>query len=159
MKKWAVVLVVIVGVGVLGLVALVGVGFYVFTTHVDIQNATDQESAYRTLDETRARFSGQTPLVTFGPDGPRVNRTLPAGETLPESLHVMAWDVDEARLLTLRLPMWLIRMSDDGRVDFDTNDGDPFSLDLTVADLDHHGPGLVVEYEDEGEGRVIVWLE
>ena len=159
-KKWAVVVVAIVAAGFYGLVVVVGLGIYAFTSHVDIDRGTDEAAARRTFEEARARFTDQPPLLTMGADGPVVDRSTPTGvQPTLETLHVMAWEQDEDRLITLRIPMWLIRLSGDGNVDFDLDDGDLSSLELTLEDLERHGPGLVVDYASDHHDRVLIWTE
>ena len=160
MNKWAVVIVAIVAVGFFGLLTLAGVGYFVFTSHVDLTDATDEAAVRRTFEEARARFAGQPPLLTSGPDGPVLERSDRSGpRTELTSLHVMAWEEGEERMITLRIPVWIIRLGGNEDVDFDTDQGDPFTLDLTLEDLERHGPGLIVDYERAGHERVLIWTE
>ena len=52
-----------------------------------------------------------------------------------------------------------MRLTDDGNLEVDADNGDSFSLNLTVEDLDRHGPGLLLDYTREEEARVLVWTE
>jgi len=86
-------------------------------------------------------------------------RPQPSGVT-PEALHVMAWDPDEERLVSARMPLWLLRLGDDETVDFSAGDSDIIGdLDLNIADLDNHGPGLVLDYQEPDRERVRRWTE
>ena len=72
----------------------------------------------------------------------------------------MVWDPDEERLVNVRIPLWFLRFSDNGTVDFSAADGDIVGdLDLSFEDIDHHGPGLVLDYQDADRERVLLWTE
>ncbi len=55
--------------------------------------------------------------------------------------------------------MWLLRLGNNGTINFSENDLDLENLDLTVEDLDAHGPGLILDFEDDDSERVLVWTE
>ncbi|MDE0830975.1 MAG: hypothetical protein OSB03_17415, partial [Vicinamibacterales bacterium] len=70
------------------------------------------------------------------------------------------WDPDEERLVSARMPLWLLRLGDDETVDFSAGDSDIIGdLDLNIADLDNHGPGLVLDYQEPDRERVRRWTE
>ena len=159
---WAIVTIGIVGCCALGFVTLVGTGIYLFAKHVDIAEATEV-SADRTFAERRAQFANDTPLISLrGDDWERdatLNRRENPGAAKPRTLHVMAWDPGDERLFNLSIPFWLLRLGD-GDVDVNLDEDDPFrELDLTVADLDQYGPGLIVDYVDSVNDWVLIWTE
>ena len=160
---WAIVTIGIVGCCVLGFVTLVGAGIYLFAKHVDIAEASEV-SADRAFAETRARLVNETPLISLNGDDwetdATVNRRVNADARKPRTLHVMAWDPDDERLVNVSIPFWLLRLGDRVNVDVNFDEDDPFGeLDLTVTDLDQYGPGLIVDYVDSANDRVLMWTE
>ena len=80
-------------------------------------------------------------------------------EPLPKTLAFMKWNPEEERLVSVHLPLWLLRWGTDANVSFDTEDGDLVTLELHVDDLERHGPGLVVDHTHQGRESALVWLE
>ena len=162
-RTWIIVLASIVGLGVFGMVVLVGLGVYVFMNNVNIEDATP-ETAELSFREARARFIGDEPLIRLtrenGDIQAEILRRDRPSDVRPAALHVMVWDPDEERLVNVRLPLWVRRFSDNGTVDFSAADGDIVGdLDLSFEDIDHHGPGLVLDYQDADRERVLLWAE
>ena len=162
-RTWVIALVSIAALGVFGTVVLIGLGVYVFMSHVDIEDATP-ETAALSFQEARARFTGAEPLIRLTRENGRVRaevlrRDRPSA-VRPESLHVMVWDPDEERLVNVRIPLWLLRFGDNATVDFSEADGDVVGdLDLSLEDIDYHGPGLVLDYQEDDRERVLLWAE
>ena len=71
----------------------------------------------------------------------------------PDALRLIVWDADDERLVSARIPLWLWRIVDDGSMGDLVDD-----LDLAVDDIDHHGPGLVLDHQ-EAHRRVLLWAE
>mgnify|MGYP001268122005 FL=1 len=162
-RTWVIALVSFAALAVVGTVTLIALAVYVVMSNVDIADAT-AETADVTFEETRARFVGDDPLIHLvREDGnlqAEVRRRDQPSDSRPESLHVLVWDPDDERLMNLRIPLWLLRFGDDATVDFSEADGDIVGdLDVTIGDLDHHGPGLVLDYQDADRERVLLWTE
>ena len=115
----------------------------------------------QSFERARTTLPVGAPLLTLDADGTGEIQvaTVGHGDTVPETLHVMAWEEDEGRILTVHLPFWLLRFADDGRIELDTARGDPFTIELTIHDLERHGPGLILDHERHGRERVLVWTE
>ena len=162
-RTWVIALVSIAALAVVGTATLIALGVYVFVSNVDVADATP-EAADLSFAEARARFAGDEPLIHFVRENGRVQaevrrRDRPS-DTRPETLHVMVWDPGDERLVTLRIPLWLVRFGDNTSVDFSEADGDVVGdLDLTIEDIDYHGPGLVLDYQDDDRERVLIWAE
>ena len=162
-RTWVVALVSIAALAVFGTVVLIGLGVYVFVSNVDIQDATP-ETVELSFQEARAQFTGHEPLIRLtrehGEVQAEVLRRDRPSDVRPESLHVMVWDPSEERLVNVRIPLWLLRFGDKATVDFSEADGDIVDdLDLSVEDIDHHGPGLVLDYQDTDQERVLLWAQ
>lgn len=159
-RTWVIALVSIAALGVIGTVTLVGLAMYLFTSNVDFDRATPG-TANSTFAEARARFGDDMPLIQLSRQDGRVKAEVTRHEreidAKPTWLHVMAWDPDESRLVNARMPLWLLRFGDDATVDLSANDNDAVGdLDLSIADLDHHGPGLVLDYAEGDRERVLL---
>ena len=75
-------------------------------------------------------------------------------------MHVLTWDPDDERLVSLSIPFWLLRRMGRGTINLSGDDDDPFDdLDLTFEDLEWHRPGLILDYAREGDDRVLVWTQ
>ena len=162
-RTWVIALVSIAALAVFGTVVLIGLGVYVFTSNVDIEDATP-ETAELSFQEARAPFVGDDPLIRLIRENGRVRtevlrRDRPS-ELRPESLHVMVWDPSDERLVEVRIPLWLLRFGNNATVNFSETDGDVVGdLDLSVEDIDYHGPGLVLDYQDADRERVLLWTQ
>ena len=162
MKTWVIVALALVSLGVMGFVAVAGAGVYFFNKHIDIDTATQNE-ADLSFDEVRARFAGGTPLVVYDKSSsrPQVNRNpRERDRTRPETLRILVWDASDERLVNLSLPLWVLRLGDDEQIDIDVGGGDALDdLDLTMADIDRFGRGLIYDHDRPGDERVLVWTE
>ena len=162
-RTWVIALVSIAALAVFGTVVLIGLGVYVFMSNVDIEDATP-ETAALSFREARAPFIGDDPLIRLTRENGKVRaevlrRDRPS-EVLPESLHVLVWDPSDERLVNVRIPLWLLRFGADAMVDFSEEDGDVLGdLDLSLEDIDHHGPGLVLDYQDADRELVLLWAQ
>lgn len=164
-NKWVIVAVAVVGVCFFVALTAIGLGVYAVASHVDIDRQPDEARVTAQFDELLSRFAGTTPLIVIDGHASRVVRSDADDELIttpvPETLHLMAWNREESggSLFTLRLPFWLLRLGDDDDNNIDVDiDGHNVTLDLTIRDLERHGPGLVANYMGDGE-RVLVWSE
>ena len=153
--------------GVLLLFGILGVGCVVvavsfFRQNVSISENTTEEAAMRQMDEVRGRFPGQQPLIQLVDDRPQmVDRGTPPTAQRPLStVHVIAFDRDEGNLVNFSLPFWLLRMkSGPIRISAYQQGWDDRGVSFRVEDLEKHGPGIIVDITQGGEGRVVIWAE
>ena len=144
-RTWVVALVSIAALAVFGTGVLIGFGIYLFMSNVDIEDATPERAAL-SFSAARAQFIGDDPLVRLTREDGRIQaeglrRDRPS-EIRPELLHVMVWDPGGERLVNVRIPLWLLRFGSNATIDFSQADGDIVGdLDLSLEDLDYHGPG------------------
>ena len=78
------------------------------------------------------------------------------------ALHAVVYNTDTRKLVTIDVPMWVLRMlpthkrfsfvNDD--VDFDSS-----RAHLTLEDVDRHGPGLILDGHSRDGDRVLIWAE
>ena len=162
-KTWVWVVIAVLAIGILGVIAMAGVGFYFFSQHIDTR-AVSPAAAAREFDEVRKRFDGQTPLIELDERGRflRANPDRPARATdkSPDNLYVLAFDPDDERIVRVSIPFWLLRMKAGGTtIDFNGNAMDLEDLKLTVEDLERYGPTLIVDHRETSGDRVLVWSQ
>ncbi len=153
--------------GILFVFALLAVGGIIFMVSFVRQNMTIAEmSATSALDEfekVRARFAGQQPLIQMVDGKPQylAERATSSSPAAPlRSMHVMAWDDDEGKLVTFSLPFWLLRLkSGPSQLSAYSQGWDDRGVGFRVEDLEKHGPGLLLDVNEPNEGRVIIWAE
>ena len=162
-KTWVWVLLAIVVVGILGVIAMAGVGFYFFTQHVNTK-VTSPASAAREFDEVGARFSGQKPLIELDERGSllraNTDRITPEKPAPLDALHVLAYNPEDGRIVRISVPFWILRMKTHGTtINFNGNRMDLEDLKLTVEDLERYGPTLIIDQKTHSGERVLVWSQ
>ena len=162
-KTWVWVVIAIFVVGILGLVAMAGIGFYFASQHIDTRSASPA-SAAKDFDAVRARFQGQPPLIELDSRGHFVrahtDRPVPPQVKSPDNLHVLAYDPDDGRIVRLSIPFWLLRWkSGNANIDFNGREMDLEDLKLSVDDLERYGPTLIAEHKAPDGTHVMVWSQ
>jgi hypothetical protein len=147
-------------VGIVGVLCVAGIaGVAWFFLSVFESSGSDEASAARSFDEIRRRFAGVTPVLEMRDRKPVVVRQLPAAVPAGQlrDVQVLTWNPDDAKLSSIRLPFWLLRMDDDP-IEV-TVDGQGQRLEMTVAEIEGYGPTLLLDYTDEDGTRMLVWTE
>jgi hypothetical protein len=160
-KTWVWVIAGVIGLGILGIVAMAAAGLWFVRSHVDVRQTT-VTAASSDFETVRARFASQKPLIELDDHGEfiRANTDRPAGSTRPQSLNVMAFDPDDEKVVRMDLPFWLLRLKSGGsRFSVGGGDVDLAKLRLTVEDLEHFGPTLILDHKDHKGARVLVWSQ
>lgn len=154
--------------GIVFVLLVLAVGGIIFVVTFVQQNMTVAEmnatSAEDEFNKVRARFAGQQPLIQMIDGRPQYiadRAAAAASSTAPlTSMHVMAWDDDEGRLVTFALPFWLLRMkSGPIRLSAYSQGWDDRGVSFRIEDLEKHGPGLLLDVNESAQGRVIIWTE
>ncbi len=162
-KTWVWVALGIIVVGILGIVAIAGIGVYYFSQHIDTKTASPANAA-REFDQVKAQFTGQKPLIELDERGrylrSHTSRKPPANATVPDSINVMAFDPDDGRIVRVNVPFWVVRMKMNGAtIDLNGNHMNLEDLKLTVEDLERFGPTLIVDHRNSTGERVLVWSQ
>jgi hypothetical protein len=167
LPTWASILIAaVIVVCVLAATAVGGAAYFIYR-HVNT-SFTPTETAEAEFLDARQRFAGQQPLihVEHHNEPPVVNmdvlkhQNASAGKL--ESLRVLAYDTRAGKLVRITIPFWLLRLApsrhfsvlDDNGIDFDSD-----RVHLTIADLERHGPGLILDQTDRRGSKVLVWTE
>jgi hypothetical protein len=162
-RTWIWVVVAIAVVGILGIVALAGVGVYYFSQHIDTKIATPAAAAHD-FEQIKGRFGGQTALIELDDRGRLVrsntNRPKPADARKPDELRVLAFDPDSERIVSVTIPFWLLRLKmGSTKIQLGDNNMDLEDLKLSVEDLERYGPTLIVDHRSREGERVLVWSQ
>ena len=153
--------------GVLLLIGFIAVGAIAVTIswfrNNMVVSQSSEDAATKQFDEARARFPGQQPLLQIIDGRPQYapERADRGPDRTPlNSLHVLAYDRDEGRVVTFSLPFWLLRMkSGPIRISAYQQGWDDRGVAFRVEDIERHGPGIIVDVTDRPQGRVLVWAE
>lgn len=145
-------------------VLVIGFGVYLASQHVAVETTT-RDSAEREFEQVRARFPNQRPYIEV-PRGGRaeeavINRDMEKVGGAPlETLHVLAWDPHERKLLRLHIPFWLVRLGGKGTMrGFATGVDVGPDVSITAKDLERHGRGLILDHQGPRGERVLVWVQ
>ncbi|HEX3703278.1 MAG TPA: hypothetical protein VHU82_08110 [Vicinamibacterales bacterium] len=147
---------------VLGL-ALVGASAYLVSRHIHAQ-FTSSEAAEARLTSARERFGNQTPLIEIVEGGEPIVHHPPEGAPGAPitTLHALVYSTDTEKLVSVNVPMWLVKMlpsHERFRFIGDDVNVDSRRSQLTLEDLERHGPGLILDGRDHHGARVLVWAE
>jgi hypothetical protein len=160
-RTWVWIIAGVIGLGILGIVAMAAAGLWFVRSHVEVRTTT-VTAASGDFDAVRARFSAQKPLIELDDHGEfiRANTDRPAGSIRPQSLNVMAFDSDDEKVVRMDLPFWLLRLKSGGtRFSMGGGDVDLAKLRLTVEDLERFGPTLILDHKDQKGSRVLIWSQ
>jgi len=143
--------------------AFVGVVVVVVMRNMQIK-ATPAAAAEHDFEELRGRFQGQSPLIEIDPEDPRsfrVHRSAEQRSAAPvERIDIFAWTPREGKLVRMTLPIWLLRLSPSSRsVSWKWGSIEIEDVNLTIEDIERHGPGLLLDFEDRKGNKVLIWSE
>ena len=143
------------------IVAFAAFGFYFVAYNLKMEKATLVEAS-RSFDEVRARFK-EAPIISID-DRRRVTLTRqpPAqqADAKPSTMHVMAYDTDESRIVRISVPFWMLHFAREKiRLGTGGNDIQFEDLHLTAAELERYGPALLVDHKARDGQRVLVWTQ
>src|SRR5262245_33271827 len=144
-KRWSVAWIVA-GVVFALLGAVIGLGVLLLSRYQHTENV-DAASAAREFQATRARFTGQTPLLELrGIELPVFHRERASARPVT-SLHALVYSRRDESLTRWNLPIEALRVITVGGYVRLLDFGMPGNNNarLTLEDLEQHGPGLVVD--------------
>jgi hypothetical protein len=161
-RRWIAIL-----AGIVLLLGVMAVGAVVFTAMWFRENMTitrsNEDAATQKFEEVRRRFAGQEPLIQLVDGRPQLTKdlsSLAVPRTPLSSIHVIAYDRDEGNTVTFSLPFWLLRLkSGPIRISAYQQGWNDRGVAFRVEEIERHGPGIVVDVSEPGEGRVLIWAE
>ena len=163
-KTWLTIVGAVLGVMLMLAVGTIGGAAYWVYNHVHSQSVA-QEAAGDRFARVRQQFAGKQPLIEIVDRDQVVlhrSETPPSTSARVQTLHALVYDTDEQKLMDLNIPFWLLRLAPSGgHFSLNSNgiDIDSDHLNVTVADLERHGPGLIMDHHDRHGSLVLVWSE
>ena len=164
---WSIVFSVVTGAVIIALTA-VGIGLWFFVSHHQ-SNPVSKQSAEAEFSQLRSRFSTQPPLIDM-------NRRQPADPAITGQLvvplhtfHTVIFDTrGSQRMVHITVPYWFARLFAGrggefrwlGQLTFlDDTEFDGEAIRLSLDQLEHRGPGLIIDYRHLSGGQFISWVE
>jgi hypothetical protein len=133
---------------------------WAFTRWVDLTRV-EPGAAASAFEAARAPWQGRPPLVSFEENGAMVRHEgerNPPGR--PRVLRALLYQPTEQRLVRAEVPMWFLKMKGPAaRYALRGTGLDLDALGLTPADLERHGPGLVLDHVGPSGEPLLVWTE
>lgn len=154
--------------GVAVLIVFVGIGAIIAISAWVQQNVAVQErsesDAQNEFDAVRQKFGARPPLLEMRNERPAYT----AGARPPETgartsldqMHVLVWDDDDSRLVSLSVPFWLLRLKA-SPIEFGSyasgfrDDG----IELRVEDIERYGAGIILDAAMPDGERLLLWAQ
>ncbi len=142
------------------------IGLTIFGTlavrHVTVESANAGRAADR-FAHVHAEYPGG-PALRIELDAEGRAHVVPRGDPphgdRPSRLRVLAYRVRDDRLAEADVPYWFVRLKRPALAFALRRTGvDLDALGLSGAELDAHGPGILIDREGRDGDRVMVWLE
>jgi hypothetical protein len=154
--------------GVCIVLVFVGIGAVIATTawvqHNLTVSETTEGSAQREFESVRARFADRPPLLEVRAGRPVYSSGQPPDTRKPSApldrLHVMIWDPDDAKLASIAIPFWLLRLKS-GPIEFSdyASGWDDERVNLSPEDIEKHGPGIILDTTSPRGERILLWAQ
>ena len=154
---------VLVGIAIFALV-MMSLSTMMLSQWSELRTATafDAERAFDSVVAGTAR-----PYLEIAADGTvHVHRELEGPEPVPLlALHVIAWEPEQGRLLSVRFPWWFVRMKMSSVFNLGTltsamaHDWGNLDLRVTEEDMERLGPGVVLDHRTTDGARILLWTE
>jgi hypothetical protein len=150
-----------------GTMLVVSAGVLFFARHHDSRSASaaDANAEFVAL---QSRFADQQPLLDMA--SRRARDGAPSGTARSlRAFHTVIFDTRGGpRLVRITAPYWFARAfaRHDGEFRWlgeltflDDTEFDPESIQLSLREIERHGPGLIADYRHESGGRFIAWVD
>jgi hypothetical protein len=160
-KTWISILIAAAVIIAIGCVLLVGGGIYIARRYMASTTIAAPEAGAM-FEAARAKLENAEPLLEVRGDELVVNRTPDRPSRELSAMHVLAYDPDAGRMVNVTVPGWLLRFVGRGRARINVNDSDlgrHLNGQVSLDDLQHHGPGLVIDTTEPDGKHVLVWTE
>lgn len=137
--------------------AIVTLSVYVFR-QIDRQTVgTDRAEAEFT--RVRARFVREQALVEITGTGTALVHPDPGRGGAVHTVHLLAYSPRTRHLVHAALPVWLLRLVPAPYALLDQSEMGIAGVRLTLADIEHHGPGLLLDHQPVDGAQALVWVE
>ena len=149
----------VIGFLIFCMLAFAAMGLYFVSRNLDMEQATASQ-AIETFGSVRAKFK-DGPIISLSADEEvTLSREPPAQASgdRPTTMHVMAYDRSDERIVRVTIPFWMLRLGRE-KIRLGSGDGLDFEqLHITAEELEHYGPSLLLDHVN-GTNRVLVWTQ
>lgn len=150
----------ILGVGGGALLVVAGLAAVIVLRSTEVVASAEREAVIE-FERVRARFPPRPPLVEIvdpRQGAIRVNRPPASAQRRHVgTFHILAWAAADQKLVRTSAPVWLMHLSLQNMASTLGLGGGPWNL--TVADVERYGPGLILDFNQPGGARVLVWVQ
>lgn len=163
-RRWVAI---VLGVGVLlvfaGIAAAIAIAVW-FQQNVRIEEQVSPQTVDTAFTEVRQQFAGRAPILEVVDGRPAFvggqPPPPPASPAPVSDLHVLAWDARDEHLARVAIPFWILRFQS-GPVQFGryASGLDDRGVNLSAADLERYGPGILIDIDTPRGDRVLVWTQ
>ena len=164
-SKWrgpGIVVAVVASLAVVGL----GVSALMFSHWSDLEDATAPEVS-EAFAAAITHAGGPATYLQIDSEGRvQVNRELEGDHpTKLRTLHLLAWDPQQGKILQVAFPYWFVRVKMNDRINLGTitsalsHDWDNLDLKVSMKELELRGPGVVLDHTRANGMRVLLWNE
>jgi hypothetical protein len=158
-------LAVVMGVTMAFVVLIAGTAFFFHHHRSEKVSAHVAEAEFQTV---RARFADQRPLLDMHDRRPVNDVGGPQPGAPLHSFNTIIFDTrGDQRIVRIKVPYRFARFFGRGagfrwlgQLTFlDDTEFDPEPIQLSLAQVERHGPGLMVDYRHPSGGQFIAWVE
>jgi hypothetical protein len=146
---------------------IMGAAVLFFARHHDSRSVSAGEASAE-FAELQSRFVNQQPLLDMQQRRARDGTSSRTARPL-HAFHTVIFDTRGGeRLVRITAPYWLARAfaRHDGQFRWlgeltflDDTEFDPEAIELTLSQIERHGPGLLVDYRHANGGRFMAWVD
>ena len=121
------------------------------------------------FEQLRARFAGEQPLLNMRLRKPSTDVNVSRVPAPLHAFHTVIFDTRGSQpLVHISVPYWFGRhyARHSGKfiwlgelTFFDDTEFDPEKVQLSLDEVERHGPGLLVDYQHPSGGQFIAWVE
>ena len=122
----------------------------------------DRPDALQRFSDVRATFRPALPMLQVDASGQLIRHEhQPAAKgPRPTQLDVLAYRAREQRLVRVDIPFWFFKLKGVAvQIALRGTGLDMERLEVTPADLEQHGPGVVLDETRANGDRLLVWTE
>ncbi len=152
---------------IIAVAAIGGFGYYMYRQMAPSQTVGAQSE--QEFADVSARFEGQVPYIDFSSkdsgEGVVHHEQEKPEAAKVKQLRLVAYNPDDRKLVRVTLPMWLLNYARNKPISFSGSGGgvqwdeDRVRLKVTPAEIERHGPGLIVNATSRSGEKVIIWAE
>ena len=159
MRTWVKATIGVAALAVVCMAALGGTAGYFIFRSLEQQSASEA-AALLEIDGIRTRYGSRPPLIEIiDPRAMdvRINRLAAPDAARVSTLHVVNWKHEDGEIVRTEVPLWLMRFSS---LNVLSQLGiAPSKIRLTVQDVQRYGPGIVIDYHQPGNMRLLIWVD